>query len=372
MAVAVIAIGCGNKSGSEATPAATDTVTRMVTKIDGPSVTPIVTSTITMLATAGGGWGELSVPCYHAVTSLAPGQSIKSMVADRSPALATALIAAGLDLDRDLQAIGAFECPNAGVCMYVAAHLAHPELLGDLIPTLAGGAAIPRGPNHWVGTLQTEHGPREIHLEAVPIQWPAQTPADEWSQQMTAATHIVFFGGVFGTDTAFDPLATLAAAPTALARVKSIESLLPDARGRCLVGALAAMDFKPGFELTGTRFALAAPSGHDDAVTRLVGAHRTIDLEVDFAVAPAPTEANVTQWIAETQQSVNATLGPIADSLAREPQMAALVELGRIVADRAFAHQLTPRGVALSWRTDRVPADALQQVSAKLAALTAP
>jgi hypothetical protein len=353
---------------SAAPPSAPALVTKPVVKIDGPSVTPVITSSITFATTATTSWGEMSAACYRAATALAPGQTIASMIGAKSPALLDALRTASIDPDRDLEAMGAFDCAGSP-CMYFAAHLEKPSAMMGIIPAIVPGTTmVERGAGHYVGSVQGVDGTREVHLVVLPIQWPAQTPGDAWSQEETRATHLIVFGGVNGKDTKLDVLGALASGAAAHDRVVSIEKLLPDARARCVIGAIGATDFKPGFQLTGARFALAAPAGKSDPVMQLVGANRTADLEINLALSPTPAKADVDRWISDAHAWVHNIAGPIELQFGGSPMISALADLASIIADKGFKYTIGDSGLLLSWRTDRIAADDVSTLVNRFAA----
>jgi hypothetical protein len=147
--------------------------------------------------------------------------------------------------------------------------------------------------------------------------------------------------------------------------------VLADAHGRCLVGRVGKHAFQPGFELDHARFALAAPDGKADALTRMLGSQRTIDVEVELALSPVPTEAVVGKWIDQARGFVAAAVAPVHQQLASQGEMVELLfEVGGVLGDRGFLHKIKDKALILSWRTDRIPERDLAEYDARLQRLT--
>lgn len=205
-------------------------------------------------------WGELAYGCYAGAIMLQPGNRPSQAFTKLSPVVEPALRAADIDLDTDVGAIGAWGC-GEGACIYVALELRQPDKLKDLLAQLVPGAQPEElAKHHYTVEAPGVHGPRTIHMRAVPIQWPAKLPVDAWSKQAAKSTHVVFLTGLFD-QTGVDALAAAADPKLAATRVIEAESLVGDPRGRCILGHVAKRPFQPGYELSRARFLLAAPEG---------------------------------------------------------------------------------------------------------------
>jgi len=78
-------------------------------KIDGPSVTPVITGSVTFVVPKDATWwGEMAFPCYAAAINLQPGQSVATPFTQLSPTVEPAIAAAGIDLEHDIAAVGAW------------------------------------------------------------------------------------------------------------------------------------------------------------------------------------------------------------------------------------------------------------------------
>ena len=201
-----------------------------------------------------------------------------------------------------------------------------------------------------------------------PIQWPAKTPGDVWSRDAAKATHVVFLSGIFGKGTELDDaLTNVADAPTAAAKVADIESLVGGARGRCVFGEVGKREFQPGYQLDRARFAMVAPEGKGDALTTLMGSLRTLDLEIDLVLAPAATEAKVTDWINQARAFVRNTMEPLRAQFAGQgPIVDVMYEVGGLLGKSGFRHTLKDKSLLLSFKTDRITAAELASVEAQL------
>ncbi|CAN5852700.1 hypothetical protein BH11MYX3_BH11MYX3_04410 [soil metagenome] len=374
LVVALVVVGCKSKDG-EPGPGSAVTKLPPVKKIEGPSITPILTSSVTFVAPKDGGWwGELNFACYRAVMGLTgtkrPGEAFEKL----SPNVVPAMAAAGIDLGRDLSAIGAFDC-GGSPCFYVAAHLEHPEKMAEVLRILIP-ASPPKdlGKGHYQLDTPGTKGPRTIHVRVVPIQWGPELPDDRWSQEAGKATYVVFIGGIDGKNVDLDPLASIADAPTALAKVKDAESTVADAHGRCILGAVGPRDFQPGFKLDKARFAVAAPEGAaNDALMRMMSSRRTLDVEVELTLSPAPTAADADGWIAQGKTF----LGGIGDSIRGQfagqgALMDIYFDMLTMIGTKAFRHELKGNALRFSWRTDRIPSADLADLERRLEAVMKP
>jgi len=216
-------------------------------------------------------------------------------------------------------------------------------------------------------------GTRMIHIRTVPIQWADPLPADAWSLDMAKATHILFLSGISGGKTDVDPLTLIADATAGADKVKTTEGVLGDAHGRCVVGTVGKNDFKPGFKLDHARFAMGAPPGKSDPITKLLGSNRTLDVEVELTLSPAPKEADVTRWIGEARRWIAETVAPIKANFAGQgPLVDAYIEMMAVVGERGFNHKLDGAALTLSWQTARVPQADINALDKKFSGLIAP
>jgi hypothetical protein len=371
----VIASGCG-KAKDRPRVSAEDPADQVAPavpapKIAGPSITPTITSSITFVAPkTATTWAEMSFPCYRAAIELQPGGSASDAFYKVSPLFEPALRAADIDLDRDVAAIGGWSC-GEGPCFYLALTMRHPERVPDMLRVIPNVTPREVGPGHYTFDAPGPKGTRAIHVQVVPIQWGAALPTDAWSQEMAKATHVMFVGGLFGTGGSFDPLAAIADPRAAPARVADAEGLLADRRERCVVGTIGPNAFKPGFQLERARFAMGAPSGAGDPLTRLIGSTRSLAIEVELTVSPAPTAADVTRWIDEARAWVATTADPIRAQLAGNgPIVDAYFDMFRLIATRGFTHRVDGKSIVLSWRTDRIGEGDIAAVNHELEAAT--
>jgi hypothetical protein len=223
---------------------------------------------------------------------------------------------------------------------------------------------------HFAFDAPGANGKRSIHIRTVPIQWADPLPADAWSAEMAKATHVLFISGISGGKKDVDPLTLLADASAGADRVKTVESVVGDAHGRCVVGTVGKNDFKPGFKLDHARFAMAAPPGKPDPITKLLGSNRTLDVEVELTLAPAPKEADVTRWIGEARRWIGDTVAPIKAQFAGGgPLVDAYIEMMSVVGERGFSHKLDGAALTLSWQTARVPQADINALDKKFSGL---
>ncbi|MBV8757944.1 MAG: hypothetical protein JO257_11730 [Deltaproteobacteria bacterium] len=340
-------------------------------KIDGPSVTPVVTGSITFVVPKDATWwGEMTFACYAAAINLQPGQSVATPFTQLSPTVAPAMSAAGIDLEHDIAAVGAWGTADEP-SFYIALNFQHPDRLKTMLEQLAPGAPLKEiSKTHYVLSTAGVAGNREIHVILAPIAWPAKVPGDKWSTEAAKATHIVFFGGLFGKGTSVDPLAQLSDAASAPARVKDTEAVLTDARGRCVTGFVNKTDFQPGYKLDHARFGFAGPEGAGDPLTNLLGSHRTLELAVELTLSPAPTDATVQGWIDQAKQWVRATVEPIKMQFAGQgPAVDVLFDLAGLLGNKGFKYTLKDKVLTLTWRTDRIPASDLTTYEKRLEAV---
>src|SRR5262245_31696040 len=108
-------------------------------KIEGPSVTPVTTASVAFVVPKDSKfWGEMSFACYRAARSLTGTRTAGGAFERMSPTVPEAMAAGGIDLGRDMQAMGGFEC-GGSPCLYVAATLAKPEAMGKVLEKLLPG-----------------------------------------------------------------------------------------------------------------------------------------------------------------------------------------------------------------------------------------
>lgn len=331
------------------------------------TIAPIVTKSVTFFAPKDvPWWGEMSYACYAAAIRLQPGQLPSAAFTQVSPLIAPSLAAADIDLDRDVAAIGAFGCGD-GFCMYSALELRHPEKLPAMLSTMLPGAKQTQiSPLHYTVVAPGPKGDRTIHFNAVPIGWDTPAPSDPWSKDAAHATHLLVISGLFGDDTVFDPLA---AAEGGLARVQDVEGVVTDPGGMCMRARVGKRDFQPGYKLDHARFAMALPDGASDPLMKLVGSTRTMDVEVELALDPAPTEAVAQKWIDEAGAWITSTMDPVRASFAGQGAIVdAMFDVGKLVGTKGFTHTIKGNSLDLSWKTSRISSNDLATVESKLSA----
>lgn len=366
MIAALVVAGC---KGSEPKPELDTTQPPRAEPPKGPHVTPIVTKSITFVAPDAPWWGELSFACYAAAIDLQPGSKPSEAFTKISPNVEPAMAAADIDLDHDVAAFGLWGCGD-GPCLYTALTLRHPDRLGDMLAKLIPGSQPKRVGDEFVVDAPGPSGSRTLHVRALPIAWPAKLPADAWARDAARATHVVFVTGIFGKPTDGDPLAVVGDATGAAARVRDAEGVLADASSRCVIGRVGKRAFQPGFDLDHARFGLAAPTGKSDALGRLLGSDRSLDLEIELVLSPAPTPKAVDQWIADARRFAAGIVDPIRQQFAGQGAMVGvLFDLGSVLANHGFRHEIKDKALLLSWRTDRIPESDLTTYEARLQAI---
>ena len=334
-----------------------------VKDVTGPSITPVATSSLTFVVPKGDvTWSEISFPCYGAVATMSSGAGGHpgAAIAGVSPVVPIVMDAAGIDLDKDLTAMGGFSC-GEGPCIYFAAHLATPEKMKDGLAAIPGVDVVDQGGGHYSFAAPGAQGPREIHIRVVPVKWPGGKVADDpWNAAQLATTHVVFIGGAMG-GADVDPLTLLAEPAAAAAKVAATESLVDVSRGRCVLGVVGKQEaVKPGFDIERGRFALAAPLGKGDSLTQMMGSKRSVDLEIELTMKPAPTKADLDRWTAEARDWVGGVAAPLQQQFAGQGPIVELIfEMARVLVDHGYRPTITGQDLRLSWRTDRVPASAL-------------
>jgi hypothetical protein len=378
LAVVVVLIGFAGFTGckksddkrpiGKAGSAAMAPVDKAPVKIDGPSITPVITNSITFFVPKDAPWwGEMAFGCYAGAIRLQPGNSPSSTFTKISPAVEPALRTADVDLDKDLGAVGAWGC-GEGACIYLALTLRSPDKLKDMLAQIVPGTQPKQlGKHHWTIEAPGAQGPRVIGVRAVPIQWPAKVPSDAWSTLSARATHVVFLTGMFDKTTQVDALSAIADAKTAAARVTDGESLVADSHGRCVVGFVGKREFQPGYTLERSRFMLAAPEGKGDPLTNMLGVNRSLDLEVELVLDPAPNEKTVQGWIAAARAYIanigESVRGGFAD---QGPLVDAMYEMAGLLGRSGFRRTLKDKSLTLSFRTDRISKAELAAVESKM------
>ena len=338
----------------------------------GPSVTPIATTSLTFAVPRDDvTWVEMSFPCYAAASTMSSGGAGHpgAPIASVSPLVPVVMGAAGIDLDKDLLAIGGFACGDKP-CLYIAAHLATPEKMKAGLDLIPGVDVTDHGGGHYSFAAGGASGPRDIHVRVVPVRWPGGKVApDRWTSTQLAATHVIFLGGLFGGGDV-DPLPLLQEPVAAAAKVKAVEGLVDDARGRCAIGTVAKQEaFKPGFDLDRARFVLALPAGKPDALTRLMASDRSVDLEAELTMTPAPTDADLARWTAESRSWIKEIADPVRAQFAGQgPVVEMVFEMVRILVEHGYRPTIAGNELTLSWRTDRVPPGALADLERRFQA----
>ncbi len=380
LVVALVLVGCKKSETSVTTGSAgsngiAPAKAPPTKKFDGPSVSPVVTNSVTFVAPKGATWwGEMNFACYRAVMSLSGTAKAGEAFEKLSPNVIPAMAAGGIDLGRDLAAVGGFDC-GGSPCMYVAANIAHPEKMGEVLKILAP-ASPPKdlGKGHYQLETPGANGPRTIHVRVVPIQWEGDLPDDRWSQESGKATHVVFIGGIDGKNVDLDPLVSLTDGATGFAMVKETEAVLSDTHGRFIIGAVGARDFLPGFRIDKARFAVGAP-GTDtpDALMKLMSSHRSMDVQVELALSPAPSATDVDGWIAMAKGYIgNMAAGMRTQFAGQGGLMDVYFDMLTLLGTKSFRHDLKGNAVRFSWRSDRVPAGDLTDLEHRLEAAVGP
>ena len=365
--IAVVVLGACDKK-REAPPPPPPVV---APKITGPSVTPVKTESVAFVVPKPDTtwWGEANMSCYRAAMSLTGTRSAGEAFEKLSPTVKDAMAIAGVDLGRDLAAIGAFDCGDTP-CLYVAAAIAKPERMADALKAL-----LPNMPQKTVAdghyTIDTpgSRGTRVINIRVVPLQWTAEPAGDAWNTEVARATHVVFIGGVDGKNVDVDPLTKLADPQAALANVKDAESVVGDAHGRCILGRVGPTDFQPGYQLERARFALAAPSGQGDALMGLLDSKRTLDFTVELDLSPPAKDADVKKWVQQGRTWMGGIAAPIRGQFAGNPMLDVYFDMLALLGERGFAYELKGKSLRFTWRTDRVPRNDLDALEKRFQAV---
>lgn len=358
-----------------ATPSATGTS-------DGAGLAPIITGNITFVAPkAGASWFEVGFPCLRAGIGLEAGGTIAAAMYKASPFIEPAMKAAGIDPDRDIAALGYWELGDARA-VYLAVTLREPAAIGAAMAGIPTAKQKLLAPLHWSLTIRGDAGPRTVHVRVLPLNWGDSVPDDAWSHEAEAATHLIaisFAGSDAGAKAPADPLPALESGAAAEARIRYVEGLLVAPFGRCMIGTMGPGAFKPGFALTDGRFVFALPDGKNDPFTQMLGSNRTVDLGVEFSIEPAPAQADVDGWVAETEATLASTIAGVRAQFAGVPGAGAYVDrymelfgsLGKIGLKTTLAGKV----LNVSWQSVRITAadaDAFERKAETLEAAPPP
>lgn len=367
--------GSTNGSGDPGVvaPVKTDTPPPAPKNAEAGAIAPIITNSVAFVVPkAAAWWGEWNFSCYRAVMALSGGDGVAAS-ADAfnkvSPAVPAAMAAADIDIGRDFQAIGGFDCGGGEPCFYIAAHLKSPEKVKDMFPILLPGTT-PKdlGKGHYQVQAPGTAAPRTINVYVLPLQWTNKAPSDAYSQQNQTATHVIFIAGISGAGADVDVPSMLADNTAGTAIVKDIESIMGDSHNRCIVGQAGPRDFQPGFKLTKARFASGVPTAAKaDPLMKLIGSSKTFDVQVDLALDPAPKEKDVTGWIADGKAWLgNIGAGVRGNFAGQDAMMDVYFDMLSLIGERAFAHEIKGNALRFSWRTDRIPQSDLTTLEGKL------
>ena len=367
--IALALVACDKKKAEPVPTPEKPEVAPKPAKITGPSVTPVKTESVAFVVPKADTkwWGEMNFSCYRAAMSLTGTRTAGEAFEKLSPTVPAAMAAGGIDLGRDLAAMGGMDCGGTP-CLYVAATLEHPEKMAEVLSKL-----LPNMPQKTVAnghyTIDTPglKGTRVIHVHVVPLQWTQKPAGDAWNTDAARATHAVFITGVDGKNADVDPLTFLDPKPET---VKDSEAVIADAHGRCLVGRVGPTDFQPGYKLERARFALAAPPGKGDPLMGLLQSQRTLDLTVELQLAPPPKESDVKKWIKAGRGWMANIAGPIRMQFAGNPMTDVYFDLLSLLGERGFKSEIKGNALRLSWRTDRVPKSELDALGSRIEAMS--
>ncbi len=325
-------------------------------------IRPVVTAGgATFVAAAKPFWFEIDLGCYVAAVTMNGEARAIDPIEKVKPGIAAALTAAGFDFEKDLVTVSMADC-GSGLCMYFGMVMKDAAQMRGLVTGVLGSPPEEPEPDHFVTRIQGPAGERAIHLRFLPIDWQGLALPDEpRNARLRRATHVLFVFADAASAPVPDPLAILGEPALAQKRVGEIESLATDRRGRCAIGELPAMAaIRPGFDLTGGAFiAVAPPRVAEDQLAALIGASRSFDLEIRLDLSKTPTTADVEGWIEQGRQAFNALA-------AGTPAPPALVELIRVVIEKALAYRVGDGHLFLSWHTSRVPKESLDAAEQQL------
>jgi len=323
---------------------------------------PVITAGGATMATAAKPfWFEIDLGCYVAAITMNGDARAIDPIEKVKPGIAAALAAAHFDFEQDLLTASILDC-GSGLCMYFAVAMKDAAQPRALVTSILGAPPEEPEPNHFVSKFQGPVGERAVHLRFLPIDWQGLSlPDDPRASRLRRATHVVFVFADASSAPVPDPLALLAEPAVAQKRVGEIEALATDRRGRCAIGELPAMAaIRPGFDLTGGAFiAVTPPRVAEDQLAALIGASRSFDLEIRLDLSKTPTAADVEGWIEQARQAFNAMA-------AGTPAPPGLVELIRVILEKALATRIGDGHLFLSWHTSRVPKESLDAAEQQL------
>jgi hypothetical protein len=325
-------------------------------------VRPVVTAGgATLTAAARPYWFEVDLACYVAAITMNGDAHPIDPIEKVKPGLAAALAAAHFDFEKDLLTVALSEC-GSGLCMYFGTVMKDVAQMRALVSGILGKPPEEPEPNHFVTRFEGPAGERAVHLRFLPIDWDGLTvPDDPRARNLRRATHVLFVFADASSAPVPDALAQLAQPAAAQKRLAEIESLATDRRGRCAIGELPAMTaIRPGFDLTGGAFiAVTPPRVAEDQLAALIGASRSFDLEIKLDLSKTPTTADVEGWLEQGRQAFTAMASGT-------PAPPGLVELIRVILEKALAYRIGDGHLVLSWHTSRVPKESLEAAEAQL------
>ena len=115
---------------------------------------------------------------------------------------------------------------------------------------------------------------------------------------------------------------------------------------------------------------MVAPEGKGDPLTRLMGSIRTLNLEIELVLSPAPTDKVVKGWIEEARGFVSTTMAPIRQQMAGQGAVVdVMFDVGALLGKAGFKYSIKDKALGLSFRTDRITSDQLVLVESKLQAV---
>ena len=341
-----------------------------------PAATPGRPGMIRPVVTAGGAtlapgkkpvWFEVGLACYVAAITMDGTAHPIDPIEKVRPGLSAALAAARFDFATDLLTVGMTDC-GSGLCLFLGLALKDDAQARALVTGVLGSPADELEPGHFVTRLQGPAGERAIHLRFLPIDWEGLAlPEDPRARELRRASHVLFLFADAASAAMPDPLSLLAEPAAGQKRLGEIESLATDRRGRCAIGELPAVPgVRPGFDLTGGGFvAVTPPRVAEDHLAGLIGAARSLDLEIRLDLSRTPSSADVDGWVAQGRQAFDAMA-------AGTPAPPALIQLIRVVLEKALAYRIGEGHVVFSWHTSRVPKESLDAAEAELKKLMGP
>lgn len=368
LAIAV-ASACGKSDESAPTPSKGEAAPS-APLAPPPAATPGRPGMIRPVVTAGGAtlapgkkpvWFELSLACYVAAITMNGDARPIDPIEQARPGIAAALAAAGFDFDKDLLTIGMTDC-GSGLCLYFGVAMKDLAQMRTLVAGVGGAPPDEPEPGHFVMRLQGPAGPRAVHLRFLPVDWEGLAlPDDPRARELRRASHVLFVSADAADAPVPDPFSLLAEPAAAQKRIGEIESLATDRRGRCAIGELPPVaGFRPGFDLTGGGFiAVTPPRVAEDQLAALIGASRSLDLEIRLDLSKTPSQADLDGWVAQGRQAFDAMASGT-------PAPPALIALIRVVLEKALAYRIGEGHVVFSWHTSRVPKESLDAAEVEL------